>query len=77
MKKSEVIRYYGTQVKVADALGMDQGSISAWGEYPPAAKQLLIERLTVGALKAEPGCLERVIGMDKVQKASASGPSAK
>ena len=57
MTTSDVIRHYGTQQKVADALGIRQGSVSGWGEYPPALRQLQLQRLTNGRLKAEPGIL--------------------
>lgn len=63
MKTSEVIRYYQTQTAAAAALGIDQSSVSGWGEYPPDRRQLQLERLTAGALTAEPGCLERVLGI--------------
>ena len=65
MKTSDVVRHYGTQTAVAAALGMkNQSSVSGWGEYPPDKRQLQVERLTDGALKAEPGCYERALGLD-------------
>jgi len=70
MKTVEAITFYGTQTKLAEALGMGQSTISEWPEYPPSARQLQIERITIGALKAEPGCLDRVLGMDKLTKES-------
>ena len=64
MKTEHVIKFFGgTQTATAKALGLNQSSISEWGEYPPEARQLAIERISRGALKAEPGCLERVIGI--------------
>ena len=68
MKTSDVIGHYKTQTAAAKALGIDQSSVSGWDEFPPDARQLQIERLTKGVLKAEPGCLDRVIGMDKISK---------
>lgn len=62
MKTLHVIAHYGTQIAVADALGVSQASISKWGEFPPDNRQLQIERITLGALKAEPGCMDRVLG---------------
>lgn len=64
MKTSDVVRHYGTQTAVAAALGIDQSSVSGWGDYPPDKRQLQIERLTGGSLSAEPGCYERVLGLD-------------
>ena len=56
MTKDEAVRRFGTQVKLAEALGMSQGSISLWGEHPPPLRQLQIEALTGGELRAEPDC---------------------
>ena len=70
MKKSDAINHFGTQVKMGMALKINQGSISAWGEYPPDHRQLQIERVTLGALKAEPGCMDRLLGF-KPEKAAA------
>lgn len=46
----------GTQAALAEALGMTQGSVSLWGEYPPPLRQLQIEALTGGKVRAEPDC---------------------
>lgn len=56
MTKDQAVRHYGTQGKLATALGMKQSSVSLWGEYPPPLRQLQIEALTAGALKAEAEC---------------------
>jgi transcriptional repressor of cell division inhibition gene dicB len=64
MKTADVVRHYGTQTAAAAALGIDQSSVSGWGEFPPDKRQLQIERLTDGALKAEPGCYERALGLE-------------
>jgi transcriptional repressor of cell division inhibition gene dicB len=56
MTKDEAIATFGTQVKLAEALGMSQGSVALWGTYPPILRQLQIEALTGGKLKAEPEC---------------------
>ena len=56
MTKEEVIRHYGTQAAVALALGgMNQSTVSGWRDVP-ALRQLQIEALTGGALKADPSC---------------------
>lgn len=59
MTTFEAIRYFGTQVALASALKCRQSSVSEWGEYPPAARQFQLERLTNGALKAEPDPFKR------------------
>lgn len=57
MTKDQAVAEFGTQVKLAEALGMrSQGSISLWGTYPPPLRQLQIEALTGGKLRAEPEC---------------------
>ncbi len=71
MKTSEVTAYYETQTAAAKALGINQSNVSDWGEYPPDRRQVQIEVVTKGALKAEPGCYERLIGLDKVPKEAA------
>jgi len=57
MTKDHAIKHFGSQAKLAAALGMTQGSVSLWGDYPPPVRQLQLEALTAGALKAEPECL--------------------
>lgn len=53
MEFDQLIAYFGTQAKVAEALGMTQGSISAWRKAGiPVPRQYQIEVLTKGALAA-------------------------
>jgi hypothetical protein len=56
MHTHQVIEYFGTQQAVADALGIKQSSVAGWGEFPPDLRQLQIEMLTDGKLKAESTC---------------------
>jgi transcriptional repressor of cell division inhibition gene dicB len=56
MTKEDAIKFFGTQAKLAEAIGMSQGSVSLWGSSPPPLRQLQIEALTAGALKAGPEC---------------------
>ena len=59
MTKDQAIKALGgTQDALAKALNMTQGSVSLWGEYPPAIRQIQIEKLTKGRLKAEPWAWE-------------------
>jgi hypothetical protein len=58
MKTSEAIEWAGgTQVALALKLGINQPSVSGWGEFPPALRQIQIQLLSNGALQAEPSCL--------------------
>ncbi len=56
MTKDEAIKFFGTQEKLAKALGIAQPSVATWGTYPPPLRQLQIERLTWGQLRAEADC---------------------
>lgn len=56
MKTQDAINHWGSQKAAADALGLKQPSVAAWGEYPPELRQLQIEAVTGGLLKAEPSC---------------------
>jgi predicted XRE-type DNA-binding protein len=57
MTTEQVLKHYGTQQKVADALDIAQSSVSEWGEFPPKLRQLQLQQITKGRLKAEPGLL--------------------
>jgi hypothetical protein len=56
MEPSEVIQHFGTQQKVADALGLAQSSVAGWVEENrvPIGRQYQIQVLTGGVLQAEP-----------------------
>jgi transcriptional repressor of cell division inhibition gene dicB len=54
MRTIEAIKYFGTQQAVADALGLKQPAVSLWGERPPSLRQLQLEIITKGKLKADP-----------------------
>ena len=56
MQTSDAIAHYGTQVRLAAVLGINQSSVSTWGEFPPPLRQLQIEAATHGELRAEPEC---------------------
>lgn len=63
MRTEQVIAYFKSQEATAKALGIKQPSVSDWGDYPPDLRQLQLERITKGKLKAEPGCKERALGL--------------
>lgn len=65
MKTIEAIKYAGGSLKLAHLLGLTSGAISQWGEFPPENRQLQLERISLGAVKAEPGCMDRVLGFEK------------
>ena len=69
MTKDEAIAEFGTQAKLAEALGMTQGSVSLWEKVPPL-RQLQIEALTGGKLRADPECDKFRFGPAPVQQAA-------
>ena len=69
MTKKDAIKRFSTQARLAEALGMSQGSVSLWGQFPPALRQLQIEVLTGGELKAEADCDKYRIAADPAKVA--------
>lgn len=74
MTKDEAIKRFGTQVKLAAALGCSQGTIAGWKAIPPW-RQLQIENLTGGDLRAGPEC-DRYRVPHVAPDAPATGPGA-
>lgn len=56
MKKEEVLQYFGGTTATAVALGLSQPSVSNWSDPLPAIRQLEIENVTGGKLRAGPEC---------------------
>ncbi|MCU8012213.1 Cro/CI family transcriptional regulator [Shewanella sp. SM74] len=52
MTKEEAVKFYGSQSKLAKALGINPASVSQWGDDVPELRAFQIERLTGGQLKA-------------------------
>lgn len=52
MKTSEVIEAFGSQTAVARALGIKPPAISQWGDEPPPLRQLQLQQITAGRLRA-------------------------
>lgn len=56
MTTKDALDHYGGDVRtLAAALGIWHSAVYQWGEYPPALRQLQLEKITKGALVAEPG----------------------
>jgi len=76
MNKQDAIKFFGTQVKLAAALGIGQSTVAGWGESPPGLRQFQIEKATGGALKANKSLLGDVSSIGKpMKKASAKTPN--
>lgn len=56
MKIDQVIAHFGSQVALAEALGVQQPAVSMWKSRGkiPHLQQIRIEHLTKGKLKAKP-----------------------
>lgn len=52
MKKTEVLNHFKGVSKVAEALGISPGAVSQWPESVPPLRQLQLQAITGGALKA-------------------------
>jgi transcriptional repressor of cell division inhibition gene dicB len=52
MKKTDVVAHFKGVSKVAEALGISPGAVSQWPEDLPLLRQLQLEEITEGALKA-------------------------
>ncbi|SUO95210.1 Cro/CI family transcriptional regulator [Suttonella ornithocola] len=50
MFKKDVITYFGSQIAVADALGIGKSSVSLWGRVIPQLRAMQLEQLTGGKL---------------------------
>jgi hypothetical protein len=61
MKTQAAIEWAETVTALAEKLDITPGAISQWGEYPPDARQLQLQKISKGKLKAERGCRERLL----------------
>jgi transcriptional repressor of cell division inhibition gene dicB len=53
MLTANVIKHFGSQVAVARALKIKAPSVADWGRHVPPLRQLQIEKLTGGKLRAD------------------------
>jgi DNA-binding transcriptional regulator YdaS (Cro superfamily) len=53
MTYDQAISYFGTQVKLAAALGIAQPTVSCWGGSVPMRYQYQLEVITAGELLAD------------------------
>lgn len=52
--------HFGSRTRLASALGISPAAVSQWGSIVPTLRQYQLERLTGGALKADPFKAEKV-----------------
>jgi DNA-binding transcriptional regulator YdaS (Cro superfamily) len=56
MRLQDAVSYFGSQNKLAAALGMSQGSMSSWDkDRIPLARALQVEKLTRGKIRVDMG----------------------
>jgi hypothetical protein len=53
MTKNEAIKYFGSSVALARALGITRGAVTNWGDRIPIVRQYQIQVLTDGSLLAD------------------------
>jgi hypothetical protein len=53
MTTEDAVKFYGTPVKLAEALGLTPEAIYQWPEKPPILRQYQLEVLTKRKLRAE------------------------
>lgn len=63
MRTEDVIKYFGSQSETARRLGIKQPSVAAWEEFPPSDRQLQIQIITGGQLRAEPDAVDKFLGV--------------
>lgn len=68
MKTKAAIRYFGSRPALAKALGIQAPPIYKWGPDVPALRQLQIEMLTGGKLKADPELHLKAVPKPKVRR---------
>lgn len=54
MRKTDVVKHFGSQKAVAEALGLTEAAISAWDDDIPKGRAYELQVLTGGKLKAQP-----------------------
>lgn len=68
MRTRAAIKFFKGEAALAKALELTVPAVYQWKEYPPDVRQLQLERITQGKLKAEPECEARVLGLDLKRK---------
>jgi len=53
MNIKDVLAYFGTQSKIAEALKISQAAVAQWGDKVPPLRQYQIERITKGKLRVD------------------------
>lgn len=54
MKKSDVVKHFGSNRATAEALGVTKQAVNNWGAVVPEAVAYRVQAITEGALKVDP-----------------------
>jgi hypothetical protein len=68
MRTRAAIKHFKGEAALAKALDITVPAIYQWKTFPPDVRQLQIQRITEGKLKAEPECEARVLGLTLQRK---------
>lgn len=60
MRTKQAIEFFGSPTALARALNIKGPSIYSWGKTVPRLRQLQLERITAGRLRADAGILPPV-----------------
>jgi len=76
MSPIEAVSHFGTQVRLAEALGISQSSVSEWVDrgHIPWPRQFQIQHVSGGALKADAKdpCPPKMRGKKRLREAEAA-----
>ena len=53
MNMKDVLAYFGTQSKIAEALKISQAAVAQWKNEVPMLRQFQLERITKGELRVD------------------------
>lgn len=57
MTYDDILKHFGSQAAIARAIAIKQPSVCEWqNSGVPALRQIQLERITLGALRADPEC---------------------
>ena len=52
MTTQQAVKHFGSKVAIARKLKISAAAVSQWGTQPPPLRQIQLERISKGALKA-------------------------
>lgn len=65
MKTDTAIAHAGSPKALAALLGITPSAISQWGEEVPPGRQLQLQQITKGKLRADADCLQKLLDPKK------------